>query len=79
MQALLEARDNSRAPPPAPAHGLYLTRVEYPQGCLDGSAPAEADVAEGDTADEGEEDYDEAEDGTTAAAEPVGKRQKMSE
>jgi tRNA pseudouridine38-40 synthase len=30
MRELLEQEDNSQVSPPAPAHALFLERVEYP-------------------------------------------------
>ena len=93
VRTLLEARDNSRAPAPAPAHGLYLTRVEYPQCCLDGtSAPSEA-LGDGDVGEVEDDDDDGADiaDGecegepessaadTDEREEPVAKRQKPGE
>jgi tRNA pseudouridine38-40 synthase len=30
VTTLLESGDNSTVSPPAPAHGLYLEKVEYP-------------------------------------------------
>jgi tRNA pseudouridine38-40 synthase len=35
LRTIIKARDPSRAPPPAPAHGLYLARIEYPAGIFD--------------------------------------------
>ena len=32
VQTILEARDLTRSAPPAPAHGLCLVQVTYPEG-----------------------------------------------
>lgn len=34
VRSLLEGRDRAKAPPPAPAGGLYLVRVDYPEGTI---------------------------------------------
>ena len=49
---LLAARDNRRAPTLAPAHGLYLARVEYPESSFATTAPPPA--ADEDDSDDAE-------------------------
>ena len=50
---LLAARDNRRAPTLAPAHGLYLARVEYPEASFATTAPPPPEADEDDSDDEG--------------------------
>ena len=51
---LLAARDNRRAPTLAPAHGLYLARVEYPEASFVATtAPPPPEADEDDSDDEG--------------------------
>ena len=51
---LLAARDNRRAPTLAPAHGLYLARVEYPEASYVASTAPPPPAADEDDSDDAE-------------------------
>ena len=52
VRHILETGDNKLAPPPAPAHGLYLAHVEYPPSAYEERPLALGEA--GDASDEGE-------------------------
>jgi hypothetical protein len=55
LRVLLEGRDRRAAPMGAPAHGLFLHEVVYPEELLDWKPPPEEEEEEGDVEEDMEE------------------------
>lgn len=70
LRRILDSRDNALAPPPAPAHGLYLAQVEYPPSAYEERQHAPGEDEAGDGA--GEDDDEAGEDDEAADDEAAG-------